>query len=359
MYALHVLRRRALWPYTLNARSEVARVPVQITAIPEGGDPQVADRRGRDVVTDDPQAFVRGVTLGEVIEGLREVQDRGEPSFGLLRQAARDDALELLGHVGSDAADHRRCRGEMRLHDPDRAVAGEGHVAREHLEEDDPDLIDVAAPVNLCGHDLLGAHVFRRAEGHAGRGRRELAGIGRVELGDAEVDQLHEVAVPLIVDDEDVRGLDVAVEDASRVSRREALAELPGDEGGPERLDGPLLVDELGDRSPVQTLHRDKGDALLGGAIVEDPHNVLVQERADHAALLHEPREGIHALSEVALEDLDRRELPRGDVMGIEDRRHAPRRDETFEAPGADLGFQQGFHTGRDGSWAERDLQPA
>ena len=136
----------------------------------------------------------------------QRADDRPEP----LRQVARDG-----GRVGrllvEDLVDERRER-----------VGGERLAQRERLVEDDAEREDVRARVELVALDLLGRHVGRRPD-HLAR-RRELR-VSREELADPEVRDLGRQRRR----QEDVRGLDVAVEHAALVRVRERLGDLGDD----------------------------------------------------------------------------------------------------------------------------------
>ena len=103
----------------------------------------------------------------------------------------------------------------------ERRVPLEGQAARQHLEEDDAQRVDVRARVGLLALDLLGRHVLGRPDHHAGA--RDPLGLDRA--GDPEI---HDPGVAVAVD-HDVLGLEVAVDDAQAVGFRQALADLPGD----------------------------------------------------------------------------------------------------------------------------------
>ena len=102
----------------------------------------------------------------------------------------------------------------------DDVAAGECRPAREHLEEDRAGREQIGARVDRLARDLLGRHVARRA--HHLPGARELGGRARATSRraragrQAEVEQLHAVRR-----EEDVRRLEVAVDDAARVQRGE------------------------------------------------------------------------------------------------------------------------------------------
>jgi hypothetical protein len=87
--------------------------------------------------------------------------------------------------------------------------------------------IDVGARVERdLTERLLGRHVVGRPEHRA---RARLRGLRVLHLGDAEIEDLHEVRVVRAPHDVEVVGLDVAVDDADLVRRREAVGDLHRD----------------------------------------------------------------------------------------------------------------------------------
>ena len=112
-------------------------------------------------------------------------------------------------------------------------VAMNGGSPDEHLVADDAERVEVAAAVDLAlAGGLLGRHVRRRADRHAGRGEprsRPFASMARampksVTIGAAGVGV-----------EQDVVGLDVAVDDAALVRVGERVGDLA--------QDAPRLVD--------------------------------------------------------------------------------------------------------------------
>ena len=125
----------------------------------------------------------------------------------------------------------RRIRLEDRAHRLDRRVRLERLPPGEHLVEDDAEREDVGAMIDRLRADLLGRHVGRRAEHHAGLGLVRVAGrelavssaaIGARHLGQAEVEDLHAA----FAGEEDVLRLEVAVDDALVVRGREPARDL-------------------------------------------------------------------------------------------------------------------------------------
>ena len=132
------------------------------------------------------------------------------------------------------------------------AVPHEGPLPAEQLVEDHARGEDVAAPVELLAADLLRAHVVDGAHHHA-----RLGDPGPAELGDAEVHDLHRA----VLEQADVRGLDVAVHDAVLVREVQAAQHLHHDLQlllQEERLSRAHQRLEVHAR---EQLHRDEGEA--------------------------------------------------------------------------------------------------
>ncbi len=139
---------------------------------------------------------------------------------------------------------------------------------------------------------LLAANLFRR---HVVGGTEDGARLGVrsvLPAGDAEVHDLRLTAVA----DEDVRRLDVAMDDAVLVRVREPAAGLGDDvellpEG--QRIAPNAILEIL----PLQILHRDEGSSLLVVAEVVDGDDVRVLESR------HRFRFALEALLELAVRD--------------------------------------------------------
>ena len=140
----------------------------------------------------------------------------------ILREHLADELVERR----RDARVQRleRARGLVHVLDEERGDVGrvERQLAAQHLEEDDAERVDVARAARVVAEDALGRHVLRRSEELA------LSGEPRVlaALGDAEVEQLHEVGAVVAAAEEDVLRLEVAVDDLEVVRARDAAGDL-------------------------------------------------------------------------------------------------------------------------------------
>ena len=104
---------------------------------------------------------------------------------------------------------------DVAVGDLDRRLAVVGLGAGEHLEQQDAGGVDVGARVGDAALDLLGGQVGDGAHQHTG-GRGVAGGAGHGP-GEAEVGDLD---AP-VVGEQDVLGLDVAVDDAGVVGGAE------------------------------------------------------------------------------------------------------------------------------------------
>src|SRR4051794_25851060 len=90
-------------------------------------------------------------------------------------------------------------------------MSDEGHGPSEKLIGDDAEREDIGAAIDRIAARLLGRHVTRIAKRHPERGlpRHDL---GLHELGETEVEELHEVALTPSHREEDVAWAKVAVD---------------------------------------------------------------------------------------------------------------------------------------------------
>ncbi len=166
-------------------------------------------------------------------------------------ETPRRAARAVAGSTGpEDAASAKaigswlRCRLVLPVSAPD-----------EQREGDHPQRMDVGGRRELAAAELLRRHVDRRAR----RGRRLEAGAGVEDLGDAEIEDLEAGRLVLAPLQEEVAGLQVAMDDPEAVHLVEPERRLPEPA---ERLGGrtaPLAREPLGQRLALQELHHEEG----------------------------------------------------------------------------------------------------
>ena len=252
-----------------------------------------------------------------------------EPALDLPRERAVDHADELgrhgridRGHRG-DGLVRREQEGLLLGAPAVDALAGDERVEqRAHGEE-------VGASVDAVELTLglLGGHVRGRAEREA---ERLVALVANLLLaGDAEVEQLHGAARR----EEDVRGLEVAVNDASAVARGEAVEDALGD------VERALGRDGLAGAPPVvahglafEQLHDEEGLVSLGRVVVQHADARRVPDLVRHVRLSKEPLHDRGIARERLVHDLERGPLP-VTVRGRVDRGDAAYTEEGVEAP--------------------------
>ncbi len=142
----------------------------------------------------------------------------------------------------------------------------------------------------------------------------ERLGVG--ELGDAEVEDLD----PPVLRQEEVGGLEVAVDDAVLVRGGEAAGDLLGVLDGlaeRQRAGG----EHLAERAALEELGDEVGGAVVG-ADVEEGEDVGVVEGAGEAGLLLEAAEAVGVLAVLGGEDLDGDVAVEAGVAGAVDLAH-------------------------------------
>jgi hypothetical protein len=137
--------------------------------------------------------------------------------IGTLTKLPCPKRLSAIFNKELDVAAKCRWIRECRL---SQDFAVEGHAAGDHLVEDNAQRIDVRAGVRLPALDLLGTHVLGGADDDALPRHR----LGAERVGDTEV---HDAGVPVPVDD-DVRGLEVAVDNSQSMGLGQSIANLRG-----------------------------------------------------------------------------------------------------------------------------------
>ncbi len=237
----------------------------------------------------------------------------GVALLAVLGHAGGDDRLGAVGDRGAFLA-HVGHRGGAVFMQDLLQFAVVGGVAGEAEEEHGAEGVDVAADVEGgVGEDLFRGHVEGAADDRALHGEHGAVLLGRAR--DAEVGEFGGA----VGADEDVRRLDVAVDELDAVGLGEAVDDLVEDGKG-ERFGQPgARLDHVAQVAAVDVFQDHEQAAVGGDAVVQAAHHVGVAELLRDAGFAFEAAHvfgGLGAVlgaGEVAFEGLDHH---RGAVRG-------------------------------------------
>ncbi len=238
-----------------------------------------------------------------------------------LVEAPCDERVERLGNVGA-----KRAKRWRRIdHDARERRCGvlpmERRSARKKLEDDRAQRPNVGARIDPTRVAyLLRGHVGWRTEHLSGRRNALIGRVGR--LGDAEVEHLHERRPVRPMREKEVRGLEVAVDDAEtmRVGNRNTRLRdvVDGLRHGKRALsaDAP----EIG---AVDVFHDEERLTARQRAEIADPRDVLAFDARGRPCFAEEPRDVGWLHGERSMEELQRHDLAELNVRRTNDDAHA------------------------------------
>jgi hypothetical protein len=142
------------------------------------------------------------------------------------------------------------------------------------------------------------------------------------ELGEAEVGDADARGAGGVAFEEDVLGLDVAVDDAPRVGVREGVADLAGDRDGFFEGESLRLLHAVSQADAVDQLHDEVAEAL-GLAEFVGGDDVGVGEAGEDAGLVLEALVERRVVEDFAWEELDGDVAVEGALAGAVDGAHA------------------------------------
>ena len=234
----------------------------------------VVRRRGAD--TDGALAPGR-VTISDRRErGAAEVTGRRVAVVGALGERARDHVVERGRHLRGVVTSARGRLGQLRPQLRLVALARERRAAGEREVEDAAERVDVGPCVEPLAADLLRGHVVDRADPVA---RARLAVDRERVLGEPEVGQVHVVRGT----EQDVGGLDVAMDEPGAVGGVERRAELGDHAGRAGRLEGAALAHQRAQVPALDVTHRDVRDPVLLARVVDGDDVRMVDRRRELA----------------------------------------------------------------------------
>ena len=217
-------------------------------------------------------------------------------SSGAFASSAEIRAARPVGRFGRRVADRRRLVADVARGDVGEAAAAEGRPSGEHLVEHDAQRVQVGARVDLATQRLFRRDVLARPEHAAGLRQTRLL----QRTGDPEIGHAH----PAVVADQDVAGLQIAVDAAPRVGGGEAVRDLRRDRDRVGDRDHPLLPEALPQIGAVDQLEHEVRAAVHVAAI-EQLDGVRARDPLEDAGLAIEPGERLGRLGGVEVQQLD------------------------------------------------------
>jgi hypothetical protein len=261
------------------------------------------------------------------------IRGRGSASRVLLEEA-RHEVGEGRRHVAPEAREGKRLLRQVGPDDLGRGIPEKGGAPGHDLVEGAAEGVEIRSGVGGVSPHRFGGEI-----GDGSADRRFVSPIAHPS-GEPEVHELG-VARAVPVEDEDVRRLDVAMDEAAGVEIREGVSDLGEDleDARPVDLAPPEVPVEA---FPLDELHREVGDR--GSVFRRDPPEVVdfgevgVGERGQGPELLLEVAErGLRVTGRE--EDLERELSFLAELEDAVDDAHpaAPDLRETAEAPSDDL----------------------
>ena len=187
--------------------------------------------------------------------------------LSVFRHRPREEIVEIRRQ-------RRRRIVQVSLQHGDLAVARIGRLTREAVVDDAAERVEIRASVERLAANLLRAAVVDGAEERAGVGHRPRAR----PLRESEV---AEVGVPAAFGEQDVRRLQVAVDQVRRMRRIERAADLLGD---PQRLsprERARCTDHFVQARPVHVSHGEIRRAVDLVRVVDRDHVRMVERRRE------------------------------------------------------------------------------
>ena len=289
--------------------------------------------------------------VSDGLEIAGEIASRGIAIAGSLGKTPLEDPSKRLRHRRIDLVDGTRIVPKDRGERLRRRGAAEGRLAGQHLVEDASERKLVGSRRRFLSSSLFGRHVAESSDRYPRRRepsgcRRGLRVVARVQAKrcEPEVEDLH----ASLGRHEDVRRLEVAVNDARFVRARDAVGELRGQvEEAPERHR--LSRQRSGDGLSIDQLHREVVNRRLaagdrcGARFVHD-HDVRVVQGRGGARLPLESSQKLRVFGVLFPENLQGDVAPEPAVARAVDLSHAPAPQRSHDLVGTESGSRGQDH---------------
>ena len=239
-----------------------------------------------------------------------------------------DDRVNRVGKIGAKAGHERRRLLQVREDDLELAVALERRGARQALVEHAAERVDVRARVDRSTLDLLWSDVRDRPDERVPGQARHRRRVSR----EAEVAEVG--VLGLARADQDVRRLDVAMDEAEPVGHVERISHLAEQAQRPLVADGLGRVDQLAQVVALDVLHGEEENIVLLARAVDRDDVRMLETRRQLRLEEETPPEAI-VPCEVASDDLDRGLAMQMRVLGEIDRTHRTVTEQPLHAEAA------------------------
>jgi hypothetical protein len=244
----------------------------------------------------------------------------------VLFEQAQTDALRLRVRLGVLRARPRRRLRALHLEQGLAITRAERELAREHLEEQHAEGVQVRQRPRLFAPRLLRRHVLGRAEHRA---LRREPRIPR-DASETEVEDLDEVFSAAALREQDVVALEIAVHDAEVVGTGQRGAHLLEDVDAAR--DGHRPAGQLRrERRAHEVLHHEIELALLRLADVVDVDDVRVIDAVGRPRFAQHPGTEVRLAAQIGADQLQRDHAIDEHVARAVDDAHAPFAEARFE----------------------------
>ncbi len=222
----------------------------------------------------------------------------------VLGEQRGDECVEARVDRGHQRRQARRCHVQVLPGEVGGRGAGEQRATGQHFPQNHAERVQVRARVDGEPAKLLRRHVLRRADAHGPDGDRCLPGVDVEQLRDPEVEDLHRRAARALRQ-EQVLGLQIAVDHSGAVGGRDAGQDLPQDVDGFAGRNR-AAVDAASQRLAVQQLHQQHGPSVRRRGEAEDIDQVRVADLVHQPRLLNEALDGVGSTRDVGVNHLGR-----------------------------------------------------
>ena len=268
--------------------------------------------------------------------------------FRILFHEPAKDLAKPLRHVGPEDLDRRRWVLLMLQELLHHGAVGKGGPAHEHEKNRASERVEVAADVGrpwVAG--LFGRDVVEGAERHAADGEILVAGHV-VQPCQAHVDDAGAAGGR----DDDVRWLDVAVDDVSLGGMLECVGHLDRHIDRAGHVEGPFVRDHIAEVGALDEFEDDVVPAVVGTDRVHAA-DIFVVEAGGRLGFVAKPLKHVLVVRLLPRQHLDGDDSVEGGVEGAEDGAHAAAADELVEPVGAEeVPLEQSADLGRGGRFA-------